>query len=102
MLLITILYLETYVDAAYRNVSFSRRKLLFNLQLKQESLSNLSTTFGTFRFSKKTKLTFNLLNPTDHVTHQQFNIQQLYVLPTLYLCVSYLSENKQRLVPLTA
>ena len=34
--------------------------------------------------------------------HQQFNIQQLYVLPTLYLCVLYLSENKQRLVPLTA
>ena len=32
--------------------------------------------------------------------HQQFNIQQLYSLPTLYLCVLYLSENKQRLVPL--
>ena len=45
---------------------------------------------------------FNLLKPTGHVKHQQFNIQQLYVLPTLYLCVLYLSENKQRLVPLTA
>ena len=44
----------------------------------------------------------NLLNPTGHVMHQQFNIQQLYVLPTLYLCVLYLSENKERLVPLTA
>ena len=44
----------------------------------------------------------NLLNPTGHVMHQQFYIQQLYVLPTLYLCVLYLSENKQRLVPLTA
>jgi hypothetical protein len=33
---------------------------------------------------------------------QQFNIQQLYALPTLYLCVLYLAENKQRLVPLTA
>ena len=44
----------------------------------------------------------NLLKPTDHVMQQQFNIQQLYVLPTLYLCVLYLSENKQRLVPLTA
>ena len=42
------------------------------------------------------------LKPTGHVTHQQFNIQQLYALPTLYLCVLYLSENKQRLVPLTA
>ena len=39
----------------------------------------------------------NLSKPTGHVTHQQFNIQQLYVLPTLYLCVLYLSENKQRL-----
>ena len=44
---------------------------------------------------------FNLLKPTGYVMHQQFNIQQLYVLPTLYLCVLYLSENKQRLVPLT-
>ena len=26
--------------------------------------------------------------------HQQFNIQQLYALPTLYLRVLYLSENK--------
>jgi len=32
--------------------------------------------------------------------HHQFNIQQFYVLPALYLCVLYLSENKQRLVPL--
>ena len=30
---------------------------------------------------------FNLLKPTVRVMHQQFNIQQLYVLPTLYLCV---------------
>ena len=45
---------------------------------------------------------FNLLNPTGHVIHQHFSIQQLYVLPTLYLFVLYLSENKQRLVPLTA
>ena len=37
-----------------------------------------------------------------YVMHQQFNIQQLYALPTLYLCVLYLSENEQRLVPLTA
>ena len=48
------------------------------------------------------KSDFNPLKPTGHVMHQQFNIQQLYVLPTLHLCVLYLSENKQRLVPLTA
>ena len=44
----------------------------------------------------------NLLKPTGYVMHQQFNIQQLYALPILYLRVLYLSENKQRLVPLTA
>ena len=44
----------------------------------------------------------NLLKPTGYVMHHQFNIQQLYALPTLYLYVLYLSENKQRLVPLTA
>ena len=48
------------------------------------------------------RLLFNLLTPTGHVMHQQFNIQQLYALPTLYLCVLYLSENKQRLVLLIA
>ena len=47
-------------------------------------------------------LSINVLKPTGHVTHQQFNIQQLYVLPTPYLCVLYLSEYKQRLVPLTS
>jgi len=44
---------------------------------------------------------FNLLKPTGYVMHHQFNIQQLYAMPTLYLCVLYLSENKQRFVPLT-
>jgi hypothetical protein len=43
----------------------------------------------------------NLLKPTGYVMHHQFNIQQLYAPPTLYLCVLYLSENKQRLVLLT-
>ena len=47
-------------------------------------------------------LHINHLNPTGYVMHHEFNIQQLYALPTLYLCVLYLSENKQRLVPLTA
>ena len=46
-------------------------------------------------------LLINLLQPTGYVMHHQFNIQQLYALPTLHLCVLYLSQNKQRLVPLT-
>ena len=45
---------------------------------------------------------FNRLNPTSYVMHQQFNIQQPYALPTMYLCFLYLSENKQRLVSFTA
>ena len=53
-------------------------------------------------FAKAYIVGFNLLKPTGYVMHQQFNIQQLCVLPTLYLCVLYLSENKQRLVPATA
>jgi len=44
----------------------------------------------------------NLLKSTYYVMNQQFNIQKLYALPTLYLCVLYSPENKQRLVPLTA
>ena len=38
-----------------------------------------------------------LLKPTGHVMHQQFNIQQLYALPTLYLCVLCLSEKNSDL-----
>ena len=36
----------------------------------------------------------NLLKPTGHVMQHEFNIQQLYALSTLYLCVLYLSEEK--------
>jgi len=35
----------------------------------------------------------NLLKPTGYVMHQQFNIQQLYVLSTLYFtCFVFISE----------
>jgi hypothetical protein len=55
----------------------------------------------TYGIAELEAVLINLLTPTGHVIDQQFNIQQLYVLPpTLYLCVLYLSENKQRLVPL--
>jgi len=72
----------------------------FNYQLR-------CTTCIMFIFSHisvvvTTRFGVNHLKPTGHVMHQQFNIQQLYALPTLYLCVLCLSENKQRLVPLTA
>ena len=36
---------------------------------------------------------FNLLNPTGHVMHQHFNIQQLYVLPhTVFMCFVFIWE----------
>jgi hypothetical protein len=68
--------------------------------------STISNTFLCFLFLSLLHslyvISLVLLKPTGHVIHQQFNIQQLYVQPTLYLRVLYLSENKQRLVPLTA
>jgi len=54
----------------------------------------------TYIFPKR-YFTFNLLKPTGYIMHQEFNIQQLYALLSLYLCLLYLSQNKQRLVPLT-
>ena len=47
----------------------------------------------------KPAVTFNLLKSTGYVMHHQVNIQQFYILPLLYLCVLYLSQNKERLVP---
>ena len=63
---------------------------------------NVTYICKTYFYTYNTYTSVNLLKPAGHVMHQQFNIEQLYVLPTLYLCVLYLSENKQRLVPLTA
>ena len=34
----------------------------------------------------------NLLKPTGHVMHHQFNIQQLYALPTLFMCFVFIWE----------
>jgi hypothetical protein len=50
---------------------------------------------------KASKTLFKLLKPTGYLMHHQFDIQQFYILPTPYLCVLYLSENKQRLLQLT-
>jgi hypothetical protein len=58
----------------------------------------MNTTWETDRPG----IRISLLKPTGHAMHQQFNIQQLYFLSTMYSCVLYLSENKQRIVPLTA
>ena len=67
-----------------------------------QAVHSFPTQFTPTRFVHGYSSCFNLFKPTGYVMHRQFNIQQLYALPTLYLCVLYLSENKQRLVPLTA
>ena len=74
-------------------------EMIVRMILKQMNTAFLCLTNAQ---GTTTLLTFNLLKPTGDVMHQQFNIQQLYVLPTLYLCFLYLSENKQRLVLLTS
>ena len=76
---------------------FPSKSTLFNML----SLYRRDWTINLWYLHQMT-LVINLLKPTSHVMHQQFNIQQLYVLPALYLCVLYLFENKQRRVPLTA
>ena len=65
-------------------------------------LSNTAVGSLEYRIVTSNNYVINPLKSTGYVTHQQFNIQQLYALPSLYLCVLYLSEDKQRLVPLTA
>jgi len=75
---------------------------LNTLNAEVNPISHLLALLGAHPILHITRIRVNLLKPTGYVMHQQFNIQQLYVLPTLYLYVLYLSENKQRLVPLTA
>ena len=66
-----------------------------------ECLKEIRNYFTFFNFKGELQY-INILQPTGYVMHHQFNIQQLYVLPTLYLFLLYLSEKKQRIVPLTA
>jgi hypothetical protein len=61
-----------------------------------------SSRFDVFMYALPKIIKINLLKPTGYVCTNKFNIQQLYALLTLYLCVLYLPENKQRLMPLTS
>ena len=45
---------------------------------------------------------FNTLQHGGHYMYHQFIIQQLYILPTLYIFVLFISPNKQQLVPISA
>jgi len=99
-------------------VIYTVQKLLDNLIVMADSLFQLNrTTLQSFSmiscgnteptvlvqvnsvkqsgtFCSALLLRVNLLKPTGYVMHHQFNIQQLYALPALYLGVLYLSEEK--------
>ena len=89
-----------------RGVSLTPHLLLVPLVMKVYSYTTTAPVDRTActepQCLYKGDIYLNLLKPTGYVMHHQFNIQQLYALPTLYLCVLFLSENKQRLVPLRA
>ena len=76
-------------------------KLVFSQTDFREKMPKCQTTWEPSSV-RTDRHEVNLLKPTGYAMHHQFNIQQLYALSTLYLCVLYLSENKQQLVPLTA
>jgi hypothetical protein len=85
-----------------RGMAFGFRKRATAVKKPRWIDTNKCKRVKTYNYCKKLPGFINHLKPTGHVMYHQFNIQQLYALPTLYLCVLYLSQNKQRLVPLTA
>ena len=62
-----------------------REIMAFGYEFRTEHISDFCARNVEF-------LNDNLLKPTGHVTHQQFNIQQLYVVPTLCLCFVFIWE----------
>ena len=93
-------WLPVHTASQSRNIYFIQRLSSTNRNLGQlrpleeDIIGTLSRVANTHIYTF-TSLHINLLKPSGHVMHQHFNIQQLYVLPTLYLCVLYLSEKKQ-------
>ena len=63
-----------------------RPKLMRGLLIPQRHWADLSVNIemGRRQMGYLGMKSINLLKPTGHVMHQQFNIQQLYALPTLY------------------
>ena len=94
-MLVKVQYL--YINKYINTTSFSNKSVVFT-----GCSQKFATAIPKFDKQPLREMDVNLLKPTGHVMHQQFNVQQLYVLPTLYLCVLYLFENKQRLVPLNS
>jgi len=57
----------------------------------------------TTRYGLNLRVTYiNPSKPSGHYMYHQFDTQQFYVLPTVYLCILSESQNKQRLFPYAA
>ena len=78
--------------------SADRHFFLYNT-LFEEKYTNIYRPLNMLLFLSNSKhfptlksFYVNLLKPTGHVMHQQFNIQQLYALPTLFMCFVFIWE----------
>ena len=85
-------YLNVLRGQICNNLIWSRPPITLHVDTTHDFSHNSSDNLKLCRFRMnkndlRTRLNFyniNLLNSTGHVLHQQFNIQQLYILPTLY------------------
>ena len=67
------------------------RSLTFHTQVVEKIKTRFLCLTTDLFFRKSSRLSVNLLKPTGHVMHQQFNIQQLYVLPhTVFMCFVFI------------
>ena len=95
-------YCRTLIKIIWLTLHKHKRCLLEQLYNRTKNIKYKGCEKKYFLEIQLSGAYINLSKPTGYVMHHQFNIQQLYALPIPYLCVLYLSENKQRLVPLTA
>ena len=85
-------------DCDFEPVTIIREKKVRRYNFNERTHNGQKYVFLKNKTPRRTvDIRINLLKPTGYVMQQQLNIQQLYALPTLYLCVLYLSENEQRL-----
>jgi hypothetical protein len=90
--------LNMNVECVNSNGRYSVQSSRYAGQLKIRSFVTQCASEPTGR-KLTTTLTFLRLMSTSCTC--TFNIQEFFFLSTLYLCVLYLSENRQRLTPLT-
>jgi hypothetical protein len=87
-----ILSIQNYPDASQDddavNVSSFRRRCVYAYRLRAIAVLSLRNELQLIKhYISYTFIQINLLKPTGHVMDQQFNIQQMYALPTLYVFI---------------